>query len=69
MRRSDEPMDLLAIVDRVAACLPGVPRLAILDLVEAEWDRLCATAEPYLRPLVLPAVVWRVRSGQVPFVP
>jgi hypothetical protein len=60
-------MDLLAIVDHVAACLPGVPRLAILDLVEAEWERLCATAEPYLRPLVLPAVMWRLRSGQVPF--
>lgn len=49
------------LVDRVAQCLPDVPRLAILDAVEAEWERLRAAAEPCFAPFVLPAAVWRLR--------
>jgi hypothetical protein len=59
----DDPVDLLRFVEPVAARLPHIPRLAILDAVEAEWDRLCAAAEPYLEPLVVPAAVWRLRTG------
>ena len=49
------------LVDRAAAHLPDVPRLAVLDAVEAEWERLRAASEPWLAPLVLPAAVWRLR--------
>ncbi len=45
MQPSDDA-DLLGIVERIAERLPDIPRLAILDAVEAEWDRLCAFAEP-----------------------
>jgi hypothetical protein len=58
--------DLLALVERVAARLPLVSRLAILDAVEAEWVRLGASAEPYLRPFVGPAALWRLRVGADP---
>lgn len=68
MRRSEDDVDILRIVDRIAHLVPDVPRLAILDVVEAEWDRLCAAAEPYLQPLVLPAALWRLRAGADPFV-
>jgi len=61
--REEEAVDLLRFVEPVAKRLPLIPRLAILDAVEAEWDRLCAAAEPYLEPLVVPAVVWRLRTG------
>jgi len=54
--------ELLAIVDRIAARLPNLPRLAILDAAEAEWVRLGANLEPYLRPLVGPAAAWRLRG-------
>jgi hypothetical protein len=49
------------LVERVARHLPDVPRLAILDAVELEWERLRASAEPCFAPFVLPAVVWRLR--------
>ena len=49
------------LVERVAQHLPDVPRLAILDAVETEWERLRAASEPWLAPLVLPAAVWRLR--------
>jgi hypothetical protein len=51
------------LVERVAQHLPDVPRLAILDAVETEWERLRASAEPCLAPFVLPAAVWRLRVG------
>jgi hypothetical protein len=51
------------LVERVAQHLPDVPRLAILDAVETEWERLRASAEPCSTPFVLPAVVWRLRAG------
>jgi hypothetical protein len=60
MSRFDE---LLRLVERIASLRPEVPRLAILDAVEAEWDRLCAAAEPFLAPLVMPAALWRLRIG------
>ena len=68
MQRSDDDSDLMGFVERVAERLPDIPRLAILDAVEAEWDRLCAVAEPYLVPLVVPAAVWRLRSAPDPAV-
>lgn len=52
---------LLGLVEAVAARLPDVPRLAILDAVESEWDRLGASVEPCVIPLVVPATVWRLR--------
>jgi hypothetical protein len=58
--------ELLKVVDRIARRLPDVPRLAIMDAVEAEWERLCAAAEPYLAPLVVPAALWRLRVGGEP---
>ena len=51
------------LVERVAQHLPEVPRLAILDAVEAEWERLRASAEPCFAPFVRPAAVWRLRAG------
>lgn len=54
--------EVLGLVERVARRLPGVPRLAILEAVEAEWDRLCAAAQPHLRPLVAPAALQRLRA-------
>lgn len=63
MQESEETVDLLRFVECVAQRLPQIPRLAVLDAVEAEWDRLCAAAEPFLRPLVVPAAVWRLRTG------
>lgn len=54
--------DLLALVERIAARLPHVSRLAILDAVEVEWVRLGANVEPYLMPLVGPAALWRLRT-------
>ena len=60
MSRFDE---LLRLVERIASLRPEVPRLAILDAVEAEWERLCAAAEPFLAPLVMPAALWRLRTG------
>jgi hypothetical protein len=54
--------DLLQLVERIAARLPQVSRLAILDAVEAEWVRLGANVEPYLTPLVGPAALWRLRT-------
>jgi hypothetical protein len=63
MQENEGPVDLLRFVEAVARRLPHIPRLAILDAVEAEWDRLCAAAEPYLEPLVVPAAVWRLRTG------
>jgi hypothetical protein len=58
--------ELLKVVDRIARRLPDVPRLAIMDAVEAERERLCAAAEPYLAPLVVPAALWRLRVGGEP---
>jgi hypothetical protein len=55
--------ELLALVDRIAARLPLLPRLAILDAIEAEWLRLGANLEPCLRPLVAPAAAWRLQMG------
>ena len=55
--------DLLGLVDRVAGLLPGVPRLAVLDAVDAEWMRFRAAVEPWLAPLVVTAAVWRLRAG------
>jgi hypothetical protein len=60
MSRFDE---LMRLVERIASLRPEVPRLAILDAVEAEWERLCAAAEPVLAPLVMPAALWRLRTG------
>jgi hypothetical protein len=54
--------DLLGLVERIAARLPHVSRLAILDAVEIEWVRLGANVEPYLMPLVGPAALWRLRT-------
>lgn len=54
---------LLGLVEQVAARLPEVPRLAILDAVESEWDRLGAALEPFIVPLVVPAAVWRLRHA------
>ncbi|GAA2752408.1 hypothetical protein [Amnibacterium kyonggiense] len=54
--------ELLALVDRLAARLPQVPRLRILDVVEAEWVRLGASAEPYLAHLVGAAALSRLRA-------
>ena len=56
--------EVLGLVERVARRLPGVPRLAILEVVEEEWDRLCAAAQPHLRPLVAPSALQRLRSGE-----
>ena len=50
------------LVERVAQHLPDVPRLAILDAVETEWERLRASTEPCSTPFVLPAAVWRLRA-------
>ena len=50
------------LVERVAQHLPDVPRLAVLDAVETEWERLRASAEPCSAPFVLPAAVWRLRA-------
>ena len=58
-----ERVDLLALVDQVAAVLPEVPRLAVFDAVDAEWERLRAALEPYLAPLVVAAAVWRLRAS------
>ena len=58
--------ELLKVVDRIAPHLPDVPRLAVVDAVEAEWERLRAAAEPYLAPLVVPAALWRLRVGGEP---
>ena len=66
MQRSDHDAELLGFVERIAERLPDIPRIAILDAVEAEWDRLCAFAEPYLVSLVVPAAVWRLRSDPGP---
>ena len=38
--------ELLALVEQVAALLPSLPRLQLLDVVDAEWVRLRAAAEP-----------------------
>jgi hypothetical protein len=65
MQPSDEA-DLLGFVERIAQRLPDTPRIAILDAVEAEFDRLRVAAEPSLAPLVVPAAVWRLRSGPDP---
>jgi hypothetical protein len=65
-RPADAAEELLALVDRIASRLPHLPRLAILDAVEEEWLRLGANLEPYLRPLVGPAAVWRLRCGPDP---
>jgi hypothetical protein len=54
--------DLMDLVEWVAARLPQVPRLAILDAVEEEWLRLGVNGEPFLRPLVAPAAAWRLRT-------
>jgi hypothetical protein len=54
--------DLMDLVEWVAARMPQVPRLAILDAVELEWVRLGVNSEPFLRPLVAPAAAWRLRS-------
>ena len=59
MSGSDE---VLGLVERLARRLPGVPRLAILEAVEAEWERLSAAAQPFLRPLVAPAALQRLRA-------
>lgn len=58
-----EGREFLALVDQVAVLLPGVPRLAVFDAVDAEWVRLRAAVEPYLAPLVVAAAVWRLREG------
>jgi hypothetical protein len=58
--------ELLALVERIAWRCPQLSRLAILDAVEAEWIRLGATLEPYLRPLVGPAAAWRLCVGVDP---
>jgi hypothetical protein len=65
-RSADAAEELLALVERIASRLPGLPRLAVLDAVEEEWLRLGANLEPYLRPLVGPAVAWRLRCGLDP---
>ena len=57
-----EALDFLALVDQVAVLLPGVPRLAVLDAVDAEWVRFRAAVEPYLAPMVVAAAVWRLRA-------
>ena len=54
--------ELLALVDRIAARLPQVPRLRILDVVEAEWVRRGASAEPVLAQLVGAAALHRLRA-------
>ncbi len=61
--REKDPIDLLGLIEPVAQRLPLIPRLAILDALEAEWERLCAAAEPYLEPFVVPATIWRLRTG------
>ena len=56
--------DLLGLVDRVAGLLPGVPRLAVLDAVDAESARFRIAVEPWLAPMAVTAAVWRLRAGQ-----
>jgi hypothetical protein len=58
--------DLMALVDRLATRFPLLPRLTILDAVEAEFVRLGANVEPYLMPFVGPAALWRLRIGADP---
>lgn len=53
-------LERLDLVETVARRLPGLPRLAILDVVDSEWSRLGADDEPSLAPLVAPAAVWRL---------
>lgn len=55
--------ELLALVDRLAAHVPHLPRLAILDAVEAEWLRLGASAQSHLAPFVGPAALQRLRAA------
>lgn len=59
-------LDLLGLVDQVAVLLPGVPRMAVLDAVDAEWVRFRAALEPCLVPLVVTAAVWRLRAAGEP---
>jgi hypothetical protein len=58
--------ELLALVERLAALVPHLPRLAVLDAVEAEWLRLGASAQSTLAPFVGPAALWRLRAGAEP---
>lgn len=54
--------EVLGLVERVARRMPHVPRIAILEAVELEWERLRVTGEPHLRPLVAPSALQRLRT-------